>query len=264
MITLAAPQEFLLFLAVAMAPLDRFSAQAARYARYRINYPQELYTELLADVEPRHRAWDCATGNGQVADVLARYFTHVDATDSSAAQLAEAAAQPNITYQVAAAEHTPFADASFDLITVGQAVHWFDFNDFNTEVQRVAQPGATIAEWGYQLARINDDLDPLLVHFYAHTMRPYWDENRWHIDDQYARIPFPFAQVRYHTYQVRRRWTAEWFLEYLRTWSSVGRYERQHGTDPVLLIEPAVLDMWGTEEREVTFPVFLRRGTVQK
>ncbi|WP_375419354.1 hypothetical protein [uncultured Hymenobacter sp.] len=47
-----------------MPPLDRFSAQAAAYARYRIDYPPALYAWLLPLVPGRQRAWDCATGNG--------------------------------------------------------------------------------------------------------------------------------------------------------------------------------------------------------
>src|SRR5690349_10648465 len=114
-----------------MPALDRFSAQADLYARYRIDYPPELYAFLLATVPRRQRAWDCATGNGQVAAVLAQYFKHVDATDISQAQLDQAAARPNITYQLAPAEHTPFPDNSFALITVAQALHWFDQEAFN-------------------------------------------------------------------------------------------------------------------------------------
>ena len=91
-----------------MPVLDRFSAQAADYARYRIAYPPELYDWLLPQVESRERAWDCATGNGQVAAVLADSFVRVDATDLSENQLAQAPARPNIHYQRATAEHTPF------------------------------------------------------------------------------------------------------------------------------------------------------------
>ena len=66
-----------------MTSLDRFSTQAAAYARYRISYPAALYAWLLPQVPGRRRAWDCATGNGQVAAVLARHFEHVAATDLS-------------------------------------------------------------------------------------------------------------------------------------------------------------------------------------
>lgn len=241
--------------------LDRFSTQAAQYARYRIDYPPALYDFLLAHTAQRQQAWDCATGNGQVAAVLAAHFKHVDATDSSAAQLTQATQQLNITYQKATAEHTPFAAAAFDLITVAQAVHWFEAEAFNQEVRRVARPGATVAEWGYGLVQVHETIDPLIRQFYAGTMRPYWDENRWHIDDAYARIPFPFEAVQHAQFEVRRQWSAEWFLNYLRTWSSVVQYEKQHGQDPVLLVADELTRLWGAQEREVRFPVFLRLGT---
>ena len=140
--------------------LDQFSAQAADYARYRIDYPLALYDWLLPQVVGRARAWDCATGNGQVAVVLAGYFAFVEATDLSANQLAQAAPHPNSRYQTARAEQTPFLNQTFDLITVAQAVHWFEPAVYHREVRRVALPGAVLAEWGYGLVQV---LGPTLV-----------------------------------------------------------------------------------------------------
>ena len=246
-----------------MPALDRFSAQAADYARYRIDYPAELYEWLLPQVAACERAWDCATGNGQVAVVLADKFIRVDATDLSANQLVQAAPRPNIHYQTARAEHTPFPDQRFDLITVAQAVHWFEPAAYHAEVRRVARPGAVLAEWGYGLVQISLDIDPLIRHFHDATMGPYWDANRWHIDDEYARIPFPFAGVRHAHFAVRRQWSAEWFLQYLRTWSSVAKYRQERGEDAVALIAGELTQWWGAGEREVVFPVFARAGRVE-
>ena len=246
-----------------MPALDRFSAQAADYARYRINYPAALYDWLLPQVESRERAWDCATGNGQVAAVLAETFVRVNATDLSESQLAQAAPRANITYQPARAEHTSFPGQRFDLITVAQAVHWFEHAAYHAEVRRVARPGAVLAEWGYGLIQINAEIDPLIQHFYRETMGPYWDENRWHIDDAYARLPFPFADVRRARFAVRRQWSAAWFLGYLRTWSSVARYQQARGADAVALIADELTQRWGAGEREVVFPVFARAGRVE-
>ncbi|MBX0288830.1 class I SAM-dependent methyltransferase [Hymenobacter sp. HSC-4F20] len=243
-----------------MPTLDRFSSQAELYARYRIDYPAELYQWLLPQVPQRGRAWDCATGNGQVALVLAEHFQQVEATDLSASQLAQAPARPNISYQPSAAEHTPFPESYFDLITVAQALHWFDMAAFNQEVSRLLRPGGVVAEWGYGLVQVGPELDPLIREFYAGTMRPYWDENRWHIDDEYARLPFPFAGVQQARFAVRRQWSAEWFLNYLRTWSSVVNYQQQHGHDPVSLIAEELTRLWGPGERAVAFPVFARLG----
>ena len=246
-----------------MPALDRFSAQAADYARYRINYPADLYDWLLPQVAGRERAWDCATGNGQVAAVLADYFVRVNATDLSASQLAQAVPRLNVHYQTARAEHTPFPDQRFDLITVAQAVHWFEPQAYQAEVRRVARPGAVLAEWGYGLVEVSPDIDPHIRHFYRETMGPYWDANRWHIDDAYARIPFPFAGVRRAHFAVRRQWSAEWFLQYLRTWSSVQKYQQERSADPVELIAAEVTQLWGAGEQEVAFPVFARAGRVE-
>ncbi|WP_426060262.1 class I SAM-dependent methyltransferase [Hymenobacter sp. B1770] len=242
--------------------LDRFSAQAADYARYRIDYPAALYDWLLPQVIGRERAWDCATGNGQVAVVLADHFVRVDATDLSEKQLAQATPRTNLHYQTARAEQTLFPNQRFDLITVAQAVHWFDATAYHAEVRRVARSGAVLAEWGYGLVQISPEVDPLIRHFHDVIMGPYWDANRWHIDDEYARIPFPFAGVQRARFSVQRQWSAEWFLQYLRTWSSVVKYQNERGEDAVDLIAAEVMELWGPGEREVVFPVFVRVGRV--
>jgi ubiquinone/menaquinone biosynthesis C-methylase UbiE len=244
--------------------LDRFSAQAAQYARYRLDYPPELYAWLLPQVGGRSRAWDCATGNGQVAAVLAGYFREVEATDLSANQLAHAVPLPNVHYQVAKAEHSPFPEEHFDLITVGQAVHWFDLPAYHNEVRRVSGPGTVLAEWGYGLGQTGEPaLDALIQHFHNETLQPYWDDNRWHVMDEYARLQFPFAKVRKAHFAVRKQWSAAWYLEYLRTWSAVVNYGQQHeGADAVALIADELTHLWGVGEREIVFPVFARAGVV--
>jgi len=244
--------------------LDRFSTQAAQYARYRIAYPPELYAWLLPRVACRGRAWDCATGNGQVATVLAEHFAEVVATDLSASQLAQAIERPNIRYQVGTAEQSGLPTESVDLITVGQAVHWFDQAAYHREVRRVAGPGATLAEWGYGLGQTGSaDLDALILRFHNDTMGPYWDANRQHVLDEYAQLLFPFARVRRAHFAVRQQWSAAWYLDYLRTWSAVANYGRQHGgADAVALIAAELTHLWGAGAREVVFPVFARAGIV--
>ncbi|NVO85149.1 class I SAM-dependent methyltransferase [Hymenobacter terrestris] len=240
--------------------LDRFSAQAKLYAHYRISYPPELYAWLLPRVPGRARAWDCATGNGQVAAALAGHFGRVAATDISAAQLAEAPALPNVDYQISPAESTPFSDASFDLITVAQAVHWLEPEAFIEEARRVLRPGGVLAEWGYDLPTISTELDPLLRKFNDDTMGPYWDAHRHHIHERYARLLFPFAQVETLELAYERQLSAEWFLNYLRTWSSVVKYQQQHGHNPVDALAPELTRLWGPVEQTITFPIFGRLG----
>lgn len=102
---------------------DLFSNQSKIYAKYRPTYPQQLFDYIFQFVEKRKHAWDCATGNGQAANVLANHFEKVDASDISEAQIAHAIQKSNIEYHVCPAEQTHFADNSFDLITVATAYH---------------------------------------------------------------------------------------------------------------------------------------------
>ena len=94
---------------------DLFSKQSDLYARYRPGYPKELYDHILSFVKNKNIAWDCATGNGQAAVVLADHFKEVIATDISPAQIEKAKAKDNIEYLVCSAESTPFDENTFKL-----------------------------------------------------------------------------------------------------------------------------------------------------
>ena len=164
---------------------DNFSIQADEYAIYRPRYPQELFDFLLSNTKNNDTAWDCATGNGQVAAELAKHFKNVFATDISEKQLANAIEKENIKYKKEAAEKTFFADNYFDLITVAQALHWFNFEKFYKELIRVAKPGALFAAITYTICKTNDETDNVLRHFYHDLTGPYWDAERKYIDEQY-------------------------------------------------------------------------------
>jgi len=118
---------------------DLFSGHAEYYSKYRPEYPKALYHRLFKEVKIKEHAWDCATGNGQVAGYLADHFKNVTATDISQDQITHAVEKRNIRYLVTRSEKAPFDDNMFDLITVGQAIHWFDFPAFYSEVTRVGK-----------------------------------------------------------------------------------------------------------------------------
>lgn len=243
-----------------MIPLDRFSDHAAAYARYRIDYPGELYDYILAQVPLRQRVWDCATGNGQAAVALANYFDVVDATDLSSNQLENAVRRPNIDYQAANAEKAPFADDTFDLVTVGQALHWFDVPAFHAEVRRVLKPGGVIAEWGYGLNQVNAPIDALVRFIYTDIVGPFWDPMRRHIETEYRDLPFDFTQPKRARFIARREWLVEWYMNYLRTWSAVQAFHKKNGYDPIDQFADDLRRHWGPNPREVRFPIFLRMG----
>lgn len=243
---------------------DRFSQHSASYAAFRPTYPQALYNFLLHHVAERDRAWDVGCGNGQVAKDLAPHFRKVFATDISKKQLQNAVPLPNITYSVCPAEETPFPDHSFDLITVGQALHWFRLSAFFEEATRVAKPGALVAVWGYSLLSIDPTIDKEIRQFYTEVIGPYWDAERKHVDEHYRNIAFPFEEVAPPSLSFSFQWTLEQTAGYLTTWSAVQKYIAQQGVNPVGELIEKIRPAWGEGARTVSFPLFLRAGHVKK
>jgi SAM-dependent methyltransferase len=246
-------------------PKDNFSRQAGHYAQFRPLYPEALYDFLLSLTSSRGTAWDVGTGNGQVAAQLANWFRHVYATDISASQLEKATLRKNVSYQVCRAESSSFPDNTFDLVTVAQALHWFNFPAFYAEVTRVTRPGALLAVWGYNLLHINPAVDALVREFYHDVVGTYWDTERRHVEASYATVPFPFPQIAAPSLRMTTHWQRAHLLGYLNTWSAVQGYIRQHGTNPVEALRPCLEAQWPeAETREVQFPLFLRVGRVEK
>lgn len=244
---------------------DNFSVQSAQYAKFRPSYPDELYSYLLTIVEHTHAAWDCGTGNGQVAHKLAKYFDVVYATDISQQQLDNAIQRPNIIYSKAPAEHSAFPDNSFDLITVAQAIHWFDFDGFYKEINRTIKHNGILAVIGYGLLKTDDNLDPVIEHFYDHIIGPYWDKERRYIDENYQSIPFPFKEIEPIHLTLQYEWNFEQLIGFFNTWSAVQHYINDKGKDPVDNIHDQLKECWGKEDvKTIRFPLLLRIGRVEK
>ncbi len=228
---------------------DYFSERAAEYARFRPRYPAALF-QALADLAPSRRlAWDCGTGNGQAAVGLAAHFQRVAATDASPEQLAHAETHRRVTYRRSLESDSGLSDATVDLVTAAQALHWFDVNAFFAEARRVLKPGGVVAVWCYNLPRIGAELDPLLDRFANQTVGPYWAPERQHVRAGYQDLPFPFAALPFPTCAMERELTLTELAGYLDTWSAVRRYRQMVGADPV---EPLVAEMariWGVASR---------------
>jgi ubiquinone/menaquinone biosynthesis C-methylase UbiE len=241
---------------------DNFSHQSDKYLLYRPSYPAELFSFLISQLHNRNTAWDCGTGNGQIAAELVKYFDKVYATDISAQQIENAALQQNVIYSMQPAEATNFAASAFDLITVAQAIHWFDFEKFYTEVKRVAKPQAIIAVIGYGLIKTFDEADAVIEHFYFNTLGSFWDAERKYIDENYLTIPFPFQEVKTPQFSNELNWNFEHMIGYLGTWSAVKHYTKAKGENPINLIEQKLKQCWGSETRKVKFDILLRIGKV--
>ncbi len=239
---------------------DHFSARSVGYAAYRPTYPAALFEWLAAVAPGRGLAWDCATGSGQAAAGLSPLFQRVVATDASADQLRNAKPFPNVEYRVATAEASGLNPGEADLITVAQALHWFDRPTFFTEARRVARPGGILAIWTYNVANVSPAIDRLLERFYTETVGPYWPGDRVLVNEGYRNIEVPFEEFTPPEFSMEAEWTLEHLLGYLRTWSAVARYSKEQGHDPVADLAPELTDRWGTPDgrHRIRWPLSIR------
>lgn len=208
-----------------MASSNPFARGSGGYAASRPHYPRELFDWIAAQCSQRRRAWDCATGNGQAAVDLAPHFDEVIATDVAAEQIAHGAARANVRYRVAPAETSGLEGHSVDLVTVAQALHWFDLERFWPEVRRVAAPGAFFCAWGYDWFECPAELERELVQPFLDVIAPFWAEELgilwrgYRVDE----IAFPFEPVPTPDFAIEVAWTPAQLVDYMRTWSAYQR-----------------------------------------
>jgi SAM-dependent methyltransferase len=103
-----------------------------------------IRTALGAVASPPERVLDLGTGSGAVVRLAAERWPGAEVTgaDVSTGMIAEAtrlASTPNQRYQVADAASLPFAGGAFDLVTMNNAIPFFD------ELARVTAPGGFVA-----------------------------------------------------------------------------------------------------------------------
>ena len=221
-----------------------------------------MFAWLAALPRRRRRAWDCGTGSGQAAVALAGRFDEVVASDASAAQLARARRHPRVRYRAATGEASALPDGAADLVTVAQAVHWFDAERFWPEVRRVLTPGGAVAVWTYELALVDPAVDAVVERYYR-RVGPYWPPQRALVESAYRDLPFPFEEVVTPAFEMRAEWELERFAGYLATWSAARRWSAAHGGAEALAeLAPELARAWGGpgRRRTVTWPLTVRAG----
>ncbi|MDQ3851473.1 MAG: class I SAM-dependent methyltransferase [Thermoproteota archaeon] len=254
---------------------DLFSSYSKEYASSRPTYPRSLFGFLVGLVQYRNLAWDCATGNGQAAVFLSEYFEQVIASDASREQIENAQPKDNIRYEVFPAEKTALADNSVDLITIAQALHWFDLDDFYKEVKRVLRreedngsgsngSSGVIAAWAYGLHSISTEIDNITHLLYEDILGSYWPKERKIVENKYQEIPFPFQEIDTPVFQIELDWTLSELVGYLYTWSSVQKFIGENNSDPIKQVYDDLVAAWGDKntwhKRRVVWPIYIRVG----
>ncbi|KAK2977887.1 hypothetical protein RJ640_022678 [Escallonia rubra] len=254
-----------------------FDKQAEIYLDARPNYPSEWY-KLLADRTPFHSlAWDVGTGSGQAALGVAEHYEQVIGSDLSEAQLKCAMPHPRVKYihtQLSMSDDELVTllggEGSVDLVTVAQAVHWFDLPRFYSLVKCVLRkPGGMLAVWGYNDILVSPMFDLVMKRFHDSTL-PFWHPDIQYIFDGYRTLPFPFEDVglgiegKPLQLDIPKQLSFDGFVGMVRSWSAVIT-AKERGID--LLSEEVVKEFesaWGGSKliRSVAYKAFMLAGKV--
>lgn len=258
---------------------ELFIKQAKQYLVTRPNYPQQLF-QFIASKTPSHDvAWDVGTGSGQAVTSIAEIYKKVIGTDTSPKQLELAPKLPNVEYKCTPAD-IPMAyldthiaaKSTVDLVTIAQALHWFDNPSFYQQVKHVLKkPHGVVAAWCYTVPQVNAAIDAVFKPFYAVDSEPYWELARNKVDNEYRTIEFPFVPVDGldHTgpfkFKTEKLMSLDEYFMYIRSWSA---YQTAKDKGVELLSDGVVKEFiraWeedGAQSKTVVFPVYLRIGKV--
>jgi len=130
---------------------SRFSNRVADYVRYRPGYPPQLIQALQdeAGLTSQSIVADIGSGTGISAGLFLQLGCTVYGvepnTEMRAAAEARFAGETRFHSIAATAEATSLADDSVDLVTAGQAFHWFDRERTRAEFARILRPGGFVA-----------------------------------------------------------------------------------------------------------------------
>lgn len=209
---------------------------------------------------------------------MATHYEQVIATDVSEAQLKFAKQRANISYK-----HTPISlsddelvnligpEGSVDLITVAQAIHWFDLSRFYSVAKRLLRkPEGIIAVWGYNDIEVSPTFDAADKVWFETTL-PFWNSKVDLLFEGYRSLPFPFEGVELGSegmplaVDIPKELSFEGYLRKMHSWSAVAT-AKERGIDLLSASTVKELeDAWGGANvvRSVVFKGYMLVGKVK-
>ena len=206
----------------------KFQRVAEGYAVHRPSYHPLIMQKIRDQIgleQPVGHALDVGCGAGLSTVPLRALADHVVGIDGSAEMIAAARAHTTderITYHQSPAEHLPFADGTFELITVCGAINWIDRTRFFPEARRV------LKERGWVIVYDNTITDhmpgcPAYTRWYHEQYlvrypKPPRDESPFTPSEADA---YGFRLVHSEDYTNTLHWSLDQYVEFMLTQSNI-------------------------------------------
>lgn len=135
----------------AIEPKKRFSSRVENYIKYRPSYPLEIIEYLKREkvLAEYTLIADLGSGTGILAKLFLDNGNQVYGVEpnNDMREAAEKTLQgyTNFTSLDGSAESTGLEENSVELITAGQAFHWFDVEESKREFKRILKPNGNVA-----------------------------------------------------------------------------------------------------------------------
>jgi len=244
---------------------DSFSKQSDIYSKYRPSYPTELFSFLSSLTENHALAWDCGTGNGQAAIGLSAFYEKVLATDPSENQIRNAPKSPKVSYFIEPAENSSIRTNTVDIVTIANALHWFNFDLFYKEVNRVVKSNGVIAAWSYGLPIISPEIDSIVKQFHDGTLGTYWQAPNRLVEKAYTTIPFPFRPIPAPKFYIEKVFNLKELIGYFNTWSATQRFINDNKFNPTEELEDDLIKVWpeSNTTKTLRWELILKVGRVK-
>ncbi|KAL1894852.1 hypothetical protein Sste5346_005539 [Sporothrix stenoceras] len=190
--------------------------QGKHYAQARPDYHASVYEYITTKHKETGGQFDTLVdlgcGPGNVARSLAPHFAHAFGVDPAPGMIATAkelggtsSTGEAIQYGQGGADDfgskgdVVVADGSVDLVSVGNAAHWFDMQKFWARAAQVLKPGGSVAIWTTGDLRVHPDspaaeaVQEAMDLFQTRDLEPYFNEGNRIVRNKYLDLGLPWT-----------------------------------------------------------------------
>ena len=194
-----------------MTGADRFTDKAQKYEKYRPSYPNESVSIIMKEcnfnLDNDIIIADIGAGTGKFTELLLEnnYTVYAIEPNDKMRAIADSKFLGNHKYKSfnSNAENTLLADNSIDIITVAQALHYFDLDKVKIEFRRILKKnGKVVLLWNFRDRASNfmKEYEKIVYTFHSKDLQPTFAQDKMNdvvynkLFSEYKVLSIPYSQ----------------------------------------------------------------------